>query len=68
MTPRQADRIIRAGRPVAVRTMGETFTALFISRDRWNLYTDHGAVFDRGELELVDAPTITITAVRVAGK
>lgn len=58
MSPREADRIIKAGKKVAVEVKpglpfgGERFTAVFVRRDRWNIYTDEGAVFDRGDLIL----------------
>jgi hypothetical protein len=55
MTPRQADQIIKKGEPVTVRslTYNETFTAVFISRDRWNIRTADG-LYDRGDLEIVE--------------
>ena len=55
MTPRQADSIIKKGKAVTVhgKHFNETFTALFIRRDRWSIYTDSGGVFDRGDLEIV---------------
>ncbi len=55
MKPATADRIIKAGKPVLLKSRyGETFTALIVSRDRWNVRTSDGGVFDRGDLELVD--------------
>lgn len=55
MSPRQADAIIKAGKPVTVHNagFGETFTAIFVKRDRWNIYSSDGGKFDRGELEIV---------------
>ena len=55
MTTREADRVIRAAQPVAVqsRDFNETFTATFVRRDRHNIYSDTGGVFDRDELKLV---------------
>lgn len=55
MTTKQADRIIKAGNVVAVRDkqFGTCFTALFIRRDRYNIYTQDGGIFDRASLELV---------------
>ena len=57
MTPREADRIIKAAQPVKVssRLEPEGFTALFVRRDRWNIYSADGGVFDRGELTLQKA-------------
>lgn len=55
MTPREADKIIKAGNPVTVTTPpdDEPFDVLIVSQDRWNVTTDHGAKFDRGDMELV---------------
>ncbi len=56
MTPREADKIIKAGRVVTVsniRRPNEKFSRFFVKRDRWNIYSADGGVFDRGELELV---------------
>ena len=55
MTPRQADAVIKADRPITVQNTkyGETFTATFVSRDRYDLYTDTGSVYDRGELTII---------------
>jgi len=45
MTPRQADKVIKAGLPVTVRdNYGDTFTARFTRRDRWNIWTDGAEV------------------------
>jgi hypothetical protein len=54
MTPAQADRIIKLGKPVTVtnRHFNETFTRVFVSRDRWNITSEQGEKFDRGELIL----------------
>jgi len=53
MTPKQADKIIKAGKPVTVRTKyNETFTDTFISRDRWLIRSATGT-YDRGDLELI---------------
>jgi hypothetical protein len=56
MTTKQADKIIKTQTAVTVRNshFGETFTATFIRRDRYNLYSADGGVFDRGELEIVN--------------
>ena len=58
MTPRQADQLIKNGKPVRVHnaTYGETFTILLVKRDRYNVYTDTGGVFDRAELQVVNTP------------
>lgn len=55
MNTKLADKIIAQGKPVTVHNarFQETFTALFVSRDRYSIYTSDGRVFDRGELELV---------------
>ena len=55
MTTRQADKLIKDGKPVTLHNSfyGETFTVTLASRDRWNVRTTCGAVLDRGELEIV---------------
>jgi|PlaIllAssembly_1097288.scaffolds.fasta_scaffold110950_3 hypothetical protein len=54
MTPRQADRIIKAGLPVRVRDRyGDEWTATFVRRDRWSIYTETGS-YDRGDLVLLE--------------
>ncbi len=55
MTPRQADAIIKKGKPVTVHApiSDETFVATFIRRDRWSIYSSIGGVFDRGDLVIV---------------
>ena len=42
MTPREADKIIKAGKPVTVHHsyFNETFTAIFTKRDRSSIYAD----------------------------
>lgn len=61
MTPKQADALIKTGAPVTLRTAaGETFTAVIVRRDRWNVHTKAGAVLDRGELEIVATPATEI--------
>lgn len=54
MTPAQADRILKAGKPVRVigRLDPQGFVAVFVRRDRWNLYTADGGIFDRGDLQI----------------
>ena len=58
MTPRQADQIIKLNKPVTVHNTNynETFTVTFIKRDRFNIHTSTGGVFDRSELVIVDPP------------
>ena len=55
MTPREADKIIKAGKPVTVHSedFNETFTAVFTNRDRRNIYADYGGKFDRADLVIV---------------
>jgi hypothetical protein len=55
MTPRQADQLIKSGKPVTVHgaQFNETFTATFIKRDRYSIYTSTGGIFDRGDLVIV---------------
>ena len=60
MTPRQADRVIRAGVPVRVwfPRYGETGELLFVRRDRWNIYSADGGSFDRGDCKLSAGETL----------
>lgn len=55
MTPKQADNLIRIGKPVLLRhtPTGDQGTILIIRRDRWNLYGSNGEVVDRKDLEVV---------------
>lgn len=55
MTTKQADRIIKAGNIVVVRNAkyDDLFAALFVQRDRFNIYDGDGRVYDRAELEIV---------------
>jgi hypothetical protein len=57
MTPREADRVIKAGVPVQVRTIwdapGVTWTYTFTSRDRRTISSADGGKFYRDELILV---------------
>ena len=61
MTPRAADKAIRAGLPVTLRNNfygdGVAFTVILVSRDRWNVYTADGEKYDRGELEIIRLTT-----------
>ena len=55
MTPKQADKAIETGKEITVHNphYNETFTKLFIRRDRWNIYSADGGTFDRGDLNIV---------------
>ena len=55
MTPKQADKLIKAGLPVTVvcAKTREIFTATFVSRDRRCIETSTGGKFHRDELEVV---------------
>jgi len=55
MTTREADKLIRAGVEVKVRSAfyGEEFTALFVSRDRRLIRSSTGGVYERADLILV---------------
>jgi hypothetical protein len=55
MTTRQADRLIKSGEKVKVHnaTFNETFEIVIVSRDRWNIETKDGGLFDRKGLEIV---------------
>lgn len=55
MTTREADQIIKRGKSTTVynKIFDETFTTIFISRDRYNLYSADGGVYDRSELVIV---------------
>jgi len=56
MTPKQADKVIKAGLPVTVHNAKyqETFTAVFVRRDRWTIETATGGRFHRDELEIIE--------------
>ena len=62
MTPKQADKLIASGQPVTVHNSDydETFTATFVSRDRYSITSDTGGIFDRSDLEVVVLPTTTL--------
>ena len=55
MTTREADKIIKQAKPVTVHNShwDETFTATFVKRDRYLIYSEDGGVFERDELEVV---------------
>ena len=64
MTPKQADKIIKAGKPVTFHnsSYNETFTGTPISRNRWDINiqyttpnnTTQTGIFDRGDLEIIN--------------
>jgi len=55
MTPKQADKLIAQGSAITVRSREyqETFTAVFIKRDRRSIETSTGGLFDRADLEII---------------
>jgi hypothetical protein len=55
ISPKLADRLIAEGKPVTVKDVrrGDTFEIVVVSRDRWNIKTAAGGVFDRSDLVLV---------------
>lgn len=61
MSPRQADRLIKSGKPVTFHNthFNETFRGTAVGRDRWNLHIrlandpNRIAILDRGELIVV---------------
>ena len=55
MTPRDADKIIKYGKPVTVHNthFDETFTKVFVKRTRYLIMSADGGVFERDELEIV---------------
>ena len=57
MTTKQADKLILSGQAAIVRWPHygpETASIRIIRRDRWDLYCTDGAIYDRGETELVE--------------
>lgn len=57
MTPREADRAIKKGEPILVTTVlaRETpFVVTLVGRDRWNVETADGGLYDRGDMWLVE--------------
>lgn len=56
MTPREADRIIKVGKPVTIYApkYNETFTTTFTQRDRRTISDDKGGKWHRDELELIE--------------
>ena len=55
MTTREADKIIVRNQLTTVHSkhFDETFAKLFIKRDRWNIYTQDGGIYDRNDLEII---------------
>lgn len=55
MTPREADKLIKTGKLTIVKNnfYNETFEAIFVNRDRYNIISRDGGVYDREELEIV---------------
>ena len=55
MTTKQADKIIKAGAPVQFTELGyiRVHTLIFVSRDRFSIRGEHGELFDRGDLTLI---------------
>lgn len=54
MKPAEADKIIKIGKNVTVYSehFHERFTRTFIKRDRWNIVSSRGEIFDRGDLKI----------------
>lgn len=57
MTPRQADILIKSGKEVFVTTPldHDPFPVILVSRDRWDVTTADGGLFDRGDLKIYGA-------------
>jgi hypothetical protein len=55
ITPKQADKIIAAGKPVTVRHIpsGDVFTKTFVARDRRCIESSDNGKFERDDLEQV---------------
>jgi hypothetical protein len=55
MSPKEADKVIKAGKPITVYNdyFRETITFIPVSRDRWNIIGSKGEKFDRGELKIL---------------
>jgi hypothetical protein len=56
MTPKQADGLIKSGKPVTVFNIvyKESLTITITGRNRWDIYTSDGGVMDRGDLEILE--------------
>jgi len=59
MTPRKASAIVASGQPATVHNAdyGETFTAIFVRKTRWDIISKSGGVYDRASLEVVEWPS-----------
>ena len=55
MTTREADKIIAERQPVKVlnKRYNEVWTMVIVSRDRFNVRSSTGGIFERAELEVV---------------
>jgi hypothetical protein len=55
MTTREADKIISSQKPVTVHNSfyNETFTKIFVRRDRRIIYSADGGAFERSDLQIV---------------
>ena len=70
MTPKQADKLIREGKPVTVHNahFDETFVAVFVSRTRRTITSQDGGIFDRSELEIMGENRLAGVELFVVGK
>jgi hypothetical protein len=55
MTTKQADKAIKSGNPVTLRSefYHECIELVIVRRDKHNIYGDKGQVIDRSDVELV---------------
>lgn len=56
ITPRQADKLIKSGKPIRVlgRLDGDqAYELTFVGRDRWHVYTQDGGKYDRTDLTVM---------------
>ena len=55
MTIKQADRVIKSGELIMVRwpKFDSEGIIRIVRRDRYDIYTDTGAIFDRGDTEFI---------------
>ena len=69
MTPKQADKLINSGQTVSVRNkiFRTPFTAIFVSRTRWNILAADGGLYDRGDLEIIELDESTDDSHRYPG-
>ncbi len=64
MTPQEADRAIKAGKAIVVRSkdFNETFTFTPLSRNRWTIYGSYeseGKVYSNGAFDRADLQILT---------